>query len=248
MTNLDTKQQDLKPIAGDYQLVALTKGHPLQRAWHHARITHLLNHMKFSKADVVADIGCGSGINLDKISSHIHSAFGIDSNQDAINFCHKYFKQSPQLQFKLAQIDETGIVTSSLTKIMCMEVIEHVYENQVEKALQHWHTLLQPNGELYLTTPNYHSFWPILEWCLDRTSMIHQLAEEQHVSKWNEQKLLNVLKKNGFNILEIGSFNCLLPLNYFIQSNNISSLITKTEKLLPPFLGPLLFVKAQKVS
>jgi 2-polyprenyl-3-methyl-5-hydroxy-6-metoxy-1,4-benzoquinol methylase len=243
---MQEKHHDAKPIAGDYQLNALTKGHPLQRAWHHGRISHLMENLHFNKTDVVADIGCGSGINLAKIALKIQSGIGIDSNQEALKFCQDYFKTSPHITFKYAQIDQTGITSESLNKIICMEVIEHVYEQQVENALIHWKTLLKSGGEIYITTPNYQSFWPILEWCLDRTSMIHQLAEEQHVSKWSAKKLYLALSKAGFKDIEVGSFNFLQPFKFFTHNDTASNLITSAEKKFPDFIGPLLYAKAKK--
>lgn len=240
------KRHDVVPIAGDYQLNALTKGHPLQRAWHHGRIAHLMNHLHFNKTDLVADIGCGSGINISKIAPLVQNIIGIDSNQAALEFCTDFFKNQTHVQFKFGQIDQTEIAENSLNKIICTEVIEHVYENQVTNALLHWNKLLKNDGELYLTTPNYHSFWPILEWCLDHTKMVTQLADEQHVSKWNAEILRLALKQAGFKNIEIGSFNFILPFNYFVANEAAKKTLAKIENRFPNFVGPLLYAKATK--
>ena len=48
-------------------------------------------------------------------------------------------------------------------------------------------------GRLLVTTPNYHSLWPVMEWIVDRSNKAPQMAGEQHISKFNPASLRRLL-------------------------------------------------------
>jgi len=240
------KDADLKPIPGNYQERALVSKSHFQRGWHQGRLALFQSQFKFTGKESIADIGCGSGIMINAIKDEVGSAYGIDSNPSAIEFCNLKFAHEKKLKFKLGQLDKTGLDRESLDFVLCTEVLEHVFDGQIDKILLHWLEILKPGGEIFLTTPNERSPWPLMEWILDKLKLVPQMAGEQHVSHWTTSKLDKTLTRNGFQTLHAGTFNLLAPMGFAFSENLGRALLGLERKLLKAG-GPLLWIHAKKL-
>lgn len=238
------KNRDTVFISGDYQKRAITSGNPLQRAWHKARLGALRHALELSPNDVLADIGCGSGISIEQIAPHVRRVYGVDSNESVVQFGRRHFENQKNVQIVHGTLSNTSIEPSSLTKIVCTEVLEHVYDNQVPEILAHWKSLLTPQGQIFLTVPNNLSIWPVLEWCVDRLALVPKLAGDQHVSKWDAFKMKRTLLGAGFTNVRTGSFNLVSPAAYVTGSDKVGEMATKLEVSYLKFAGPLLWATA----
>jgi hypothetical protein len=74
-----------------------------------------------------------------------------------------------------------------------------------------FHKLTNPGGQLFLTTPNYRSAWPLIEWLLDRFELVAKLDEVQHVTHFTKRKLSEMCERTGWTVHRIGTFNGLAP-------------------------------------
>lgn len=155
------------------------------------------------------DAGCGSGTISHFFSLHAGEVVGIDSNPSAIDYARETFK-APNLQFRLGQFDNLKS-DKPFDKIYCIEVIEHLYEQQVADVLNLFYKLTNPGGHLFLTTPNYRSAWPLIEWFLDRFELVATLDEAQHVSRFSKRKLSTLCEGSGWRVSHIGAFNGVAP-------------------------------------
>ena len=72
---------------------------------------------------------------------------------------------------------------NSLDSISLIELIEHLPLKKIQKILDDAFYCLKKNGEIYITTPNYLSLWPILEIVLNLISSVSY--EDQHITKFN---------------------------------------------------------------
>ena len=96
---------------------------------------------------------------------------------------------------------------NSFDCLILSEVIEHLEAPQVSIREATW--VLRPGGRLLLTTPNYRSFWPIMEWAVDHVNMAPKMAGEQHISKFNPASLRGSLTDCGLSIEYFGSIYTL---------------------------------------
>jgi len=71
--------------------------------------------------------------------------------------------------------------------------------------------VLRPGGRLLITTPNYRSFWPVMEWLVDRLNMAPKMAGEQHISRFHPSSLERLLTEAGLHINYSGSIYQLSP-------------------------------------
>jgi 2-polyprenyl-3-methyl-5-hydroxy-6-metoxy-1,4-benzoquinol methylase len=206
---LEGRKGDAIHISGDYQARALKSDRAAQRFWHEAKFRLIERVAVPDKGDRVLDAGCGSGTISYFLSSYAGEVTGIDSNPSAIGYAKDTFK-APNLQFRLGQFDDLK-GDKPFDKIYCIEVIEHLYEHQVAGVLDLFYKLTSPGGQLFLTTPNYRSAWPLIEWLLDRFALVATLDEAQHVSHFSKRKLSAICERAGWKVEQIGTFNGLSP-------------------------------------
>lgn len=200
---------DAIEISGDYQARALHSDRAAQRFWHEAKF-RLIERLGLPKKDErVLDAGCGSGTISEFLSRYAGQVVGVDSNPAAIAYATKAFPSS-NLQFKLGQFEDLKN-EQPFDRIYCIEVIEHLYENQVAQIFSLFRDLTNPNAMLFLTTPNYRSLWPLIERLLDAFGLVAQLDEVQHVTHFTKPKLGAVCERTGWTVGQIGSFNGIAP-------------------------------------
>jgi 2-polyprenyl-3-methyl-5-hydroxy-6-metoxy-1,4-benzoquinol methylase len=204
-----TRRGDAIHIRGDYQARALKSDRAAQRFWHEAKFRLIERVAMPGKGDRVLDAGCGSGTISHFLSNYAGDVTGIDSNPSAISYAREAFK-APNLRFCLGQFDELK-ADKPFDRIYCIEVIEHLYEHQVADVLELFYNLTNPGGQLFLTTPNYRSAWPLIEWLLDRFALVATLDEAQHVTHFNKRKLSVLCERAGWRVSHIGTFNGIAP-------------------------------------
>jgi len=207
--DLARRKGDAIHISGDYQARALKSDRAAQRFWHEAKFRLIERIAMPAKHERVLDAGCGSGTISYFLSSYAGDVIGIDSNPSAIDYARETFK-APNLQFRLGQFDNLKS-DKPFDKIYCIEVIEHLYEQQVADVLNLFSKLTNPGGHLFLTTPNYRSAWPLIEWLLDRFELVATLDEAQHVSHFSKRKLSALCEGAGWRVSRIGAFNGVAP-------------------------------------
>ena len=206
---LNRREGDAIHISGDYQARALKSDRAAQRFWHEAKFRLIERIAMPGKHDRVLDAGCGSGTISRFLSLHAGDVVGIDSNPSAISYARDAYK-APNLQFRLGQFDHL-IGDKPFDRVYCIEVIEHLYERQVADVLLLFHKLTNPGGQLFLTTPNYRSAWPLIEWLLDKFNLVAKLDEVQHVTHFTKRKLSAMCECAGWKVCHIGTFNGLAP-------------------------------------
>jgi 2-polyprenyl-3-methyl-5-hydroxy-6-metoxy-1,4-benzoquinol methylase len=207
--HLERREGDAIHISGDYQARALKSDRAAQRFWHEAKFRLIERIAMPGKQDRVLDAGCGSGTISHFLSLHAGDVVGIDSNPSAISYARDAYK-APNLQFRLGQFDDL-MGGKPFDKIYSIEVIEHLYEDQVADVLSLFYKLANPGAKLFITTPNYRSAWPFIEWLLDRFGLVAKLDEAQHVTHFTKRKLSAMCECAGWKVRQIGTFNGLAP-------------------------------------
>jgi len=196
-------------IDGAYQHRALHEGNPVQRFWHHSKLQLIDTLLLPGPDDYVLDIGCGSGVCTNAIGSSGARALGIDGNSAAIAFAEQTYA-CDRVRFREAFVDELD-GGGEFNKAICLEVVEHLYRNQIDALLSGARRCLSRGGRLLVTTPNYHSAWPLIEFSLDALKLVPTLKEEQHVTKFHHASLQACCESNGFRLLAARSICTLGP-------------------------------------
>ncbi|MFH1313227.1 MAG: class I SAM-dependent methyltransferase [Candidatus Eisenbacteria bacterium] len=204
------RTHDTVRIGGDYQYRALVEGHAVQRFWHYTKQLSIDRFLPPHRSDRVLDVGCGSGVISAFLAERAAEVLGLDGNGDAIAFARRQF-QAPNLRFEHALVDEDFKIDTPIDKIYCLELIEHVYHAQAQRMLSHFRSILTGNGSVFITTPNYRSPWPIIEWLMDKMKIAPQMDEHQHVERYNRRRLVDLCGRAGFTVETIATTSFLAP-------------------------------------
>jgi len=245
MQNNQNKNGDLIAIEGNYQYQAINSKISVQRFWHEAKLELIDYCWDIKKGEKILDVGAGSGVVSAYMASKGADVIGVDCNISAIDFAQKQWKNINNLSFMHGLVNDLGFSNNSFHKIICMELIEHISPQQILNLLDSLHSFLLPNGELLLTTPNYKSFWPVIEFMMDKFSNAPTLQNEQHITFLNKKKLLNLFTKKHWEITKCQSFLNLSPwiaaLNW-----NFGKYLLNLELKNHCYFGSILFVIAKK--
>jgi 2-polyprenyl-3-methyl-5-hydroxy-6-metoxy-1,4-benzoquinol methylase len=201
---------DLIAIDGAYQFNALRSGPAVQRFWHGAKLRCVDVLLPPAPGDLVLDVGCGSGVVTSHLARRGAHAIGIDANPQAIEFARGQFGDE-RARFRLGLVDDTFSVEAPVDKAYCLEVVEHVYRPQALSMLTRIREALRPGGRLLLTTPNYRSLWPVIEWLMDRSGRFAEMAEAQHVEHYHGRRLEELCAEAGLEVVATRSMCTLSP-------------------------------------
>jgi 2-polyprenyl-3-methyl-5-hydroxy-6-metoxy-1,4-benzoquinol methylase len=237
---------DAIAIDGGYQHRALTEGFVVQRFWHAEKSRMIGKFSRPQAGERVLDIGCGSGVISDVLRSFGASVIAVDGNPDAISYARRTFGDSG-IEFHLGQVDEVSAKRGSIDRSYCLEVIEHLYLNQVESLFRRVSDLTRPGGTLTLTTPNYHGVWPAIEWTLDLIEAVPHLDGDQHVTRFTAKSLRALLEKTGWRVDRLTTFSTIAPW-LSVAGWSLAERAASIEDRMSLRWGSILFAVATKID
>lgn len=239
------RERDAIAIPGDYQARALDSPLAAQRFWHAAKLRLIDRTAPPRPTARIADAGCGSGVIAAHLARTASTVVGFDSNPEAIAYAISAFASS-RLRFALGSFERV-IDEGPFDQIYCLEVLEHLYEEQAVETLRLFAGAAAPAAELFVTTPNTHSAWPAIEWTLDRLQVVPTLDKAQHLTLFSRRSLRRACESAGWKVLEIGTFNGIAPFVAFVSEDlalKVERIEFATRRWLPL---NLLFCRAQRV-
>lgn len=237
---------DTIPIEGAYQYHALYHGNPVQRFWHLSKQLVIDQFLPPQPGEQVLDVGCGSGVIAHHLAQLGARVTAVDGNQEAIDFANQTFA-SESLRFVHGLVDDTFLLDSPVDKIYCLEVIEHVYYEQALAMLHNFYGLLRPGGHVLLTTPNYRSLWPIIEFLCDTFMSTAKMGGDQHVCHYTSSRLKYLARHTGFHLEHLRSF-CLFAPWLAPLSVTVAKRVHTLEVHAPLRVGALLVAVLRKVE
>jgi len=209
---------DYHSVAGDYQYRALHSGHPMQRFWHRGKLVMIdqLVRPHLRAGSRLLEIGCGAGNLLLQATVAGSYPVALDLSMQALTFIRSRLEEAQSTPEAPNGFACTQAIGESLPFgdnifdcILLSEVVEHLEAPEI--SLQEAVRVLCPGGRLLITTPNYRSFWPIMEWAVDRLNMAPKMAGEQHISRFHPASLKKMLVESGLILEYAGSIYTLSP-------------------------------------
>jgi len=243
---------DYHSVAGDYQYHALHSGHPMQRFWHRGKLTMIdqLIRPHLRAGSRVLEIGCGAGNLLLQATVAGSYPVALDLSMQALTFVRSRLEEAKSgieapSDFACTQAigESLPLANESFDCVLMSEVIEHLEAPQISicEAVR----VLRPGGRLLITTPNYRSFWPLMEWAVDGLNMAPKMAGEQHISRFYPSSLNRMLVESGLNIEYSGSIYNLSPFLSLVSFNQAKRQLQR-ELRAPSILGMILVVVSVK--
>tara|TARA_B100001939_G_C16841612_1_gene573343 strand:+ start:64 stop:774 length:711 start_codon:yes stop_codon:yes gene_type:complete len=211
----------------------------IRSGWHHAKFEFVKKNI--NKKNKHLDIGCGPGTFVSILSNE--KSFGIDISKNQIKYAKKKYS-SKNKKFFLYK-NKLPFKNNSLDSISIIELVEHLPLKKINKLLNNCHKCLKKGGEIYITTPNYLSLWPVLEIILNMISDV--TYEDQHITKFNRFSIDKIINKKKFQIKYITSFLLVAPFLSFFYFSFYRKFSFIDKLLTFIFPGYLVFIKIKKI-
>jgi SAM-dependent methyltransferase len=217
---------DYHSVVGDYQYRALHAGHPMQRFWHRGKLVVIdqLIRPHLRAGSRLLEIGCGAGNLLLQATVAGSYPVALDLSMQALTFVRSRFEEAqsgPEAPNGFVCIQAIGeslpFRSHTFDCILLSEVIEHLEAPRI--SIQEAVRVLCPGGRLLITTPNYRSFWPLMEWAVDRLNMAPKMAGEQHISRFHPSSLKQILLESDLRLEYAGSIYTLSPFIALVSSD-----------------------------
>ena len=159
-----------------------------------AILSEIISDMNFESNCKILEIGCGTGGNLDMLSSH-GNLIAVDMSSDAVKMA------------KAKNIKNTDIYLGSLPNempdfaykfdLICMfDVLEHIEMHQ--EALKNIKSYLKDDGRVILTVPAY-------QWLYGKHD-----EHLHHKRRYYKSELVDLVISAGYKVKQITHFNTLL--------------------------------------
>ena len=230
-------------IPEGYYYYAFKRGNSVQKFWHKQKFSEIINLMDLKNKKIL-DIGCGPGVLLSLLPEDYESATGLDLSKKQINFAKKQFKNLKKINWISKDFKEMDF-KEKFDYIIIAEFLEHItYQDSID-LLKKTKNLLAEDGKLIITTPNYKSFWPLIELVWNKMAKVSY--EDQHINPFTRSKMKKTLKETGFNNINIKTFFIISPFTT-ILSKSIAKIILKIEKKILPSAGSMMVIQASTES
>lgn len=148
--------------------------------------SRILNH-----GHRLLEIGCGTGVFLDKARKHGFDCYGLELSEYAANFVRQM-----GIPVETKSIEDANYPPNSFDSIVMREVIEHLPHPLA--SLETIHSWLKPGGVLFMATGNYD--------CPERKlrgSDWFYFMPEGHLNIFSNRTMRNYLQKVGFSKISV---------------------------------------------
>lgn len=142
------------------------------------------------------DYGCGPGFLLEQFISAGYCATGLDSSGATRAAVAERLGKMNGFN---GVYDLPGLLQARrrFETITCVEVVEHLYDEQLDEIIAAMKSLLNPGGTIIFTTPNEEKLSDSYLLCPVSKQLYHRW---QHVRSWSAQSLTAALEQRGLKV------------------------------------------------
>ena len=161
-------------------------------------------------AHVILDAGCGRG-DLIKLLSREYSnskIIGIDYSKDSVKIAKETLRDEQNIEILHADITFIPIKSNSVDYIFCLDIVEHLYPEQLNKAVKEMRRILKTGGKILI-----HTF-PI-KYMNEVSRIILKVLNRSSIGQ-----LLHVNTQSSFSLKKILLENSLREIRIFLQARN----------------------------
>jgi 2-polyprenyl-3-methyl-5-hydroxy-6-metoxy-1,4-benzoquinol methylase len=146
----------------------------------------------------VLDYGCGPGYLLAELLDAGIEAAGLDFSPATVGTVNERFGGRANFRgaFVPEQLKDSAHAFSVVT---LLEVVEHLYDEPLDRLLEELPRLLAPEGIVVVTTPNEEDLTTSTLLCPVSGQVFHRW---QHVRSWSQQSLTLYLQSRGYQVLQ----------------------------------------------
>jgi 2-polyprenyl-3-methyl-5-hydroxy-6-metoxy-1,4-benzoquinol methylase len=165
-------------------------------AYHHGRelIEKLIPYLP--KQGAILDYGCGPGYLVEQLLETRLRVAGLDFSPDSVKSVNERF----QGRKNFIGAFEPHAIPDSVNRFdaaVSIEVLEHLYDEQLNELLENLARVVRPGGTVIFTTPNEEVLEDSYIPCPVSGQLFHRW---QHVRSWSRETLAAYLLRRGYSI------------------------------------------------
>jgi SAM-dependent methyltransferase len=204
----------------------------MQSKWHHLKFRRVAREL--DGCHRVLDVGCGPGTLAGNFPQHEWVGADVSTRQVA----HARTTYGSQgARFYNRSPSDLPDDERDFDAVSMVELIEHLDPLLLANTLDDALDRVMPGGKVVLTTPNFHSPWPLIEAVLNRVSDVSY--DFQHINKFTRFRLRALLEAHGLERVTVEPYLCLAPFAASI-SWGLADWVAAKEHALESRLGLLL--------
>lgn len=144
----------------------------------------------------VLDFGCGAGYLIGHLLNHAGDVAALDFSPESVAAVNQQFGGRDRFAGAFLP-DAAELQGATFDAVFCVEVVEHLYDDQLHETLARVRELLSPDGVAIFTTPNREDLAASEVYCPVSDVVFHRW---QHVRSWDRESLSNTLRTAGFRV------------------------------------------------
>src|SRR4051794_8534914 len=156
-TTVPTETFDYERIPPGYYDHVHRRRKGMQSKWHHLKFQRVARELDGYHR--VLDVGCGPGTLAG--NSPEHDWVGVDLSSRQIEYARATYGHEGARFYDLSPA-ELPDDERDFDAVTMVELIEHIDPLQLETTLDDALARVRPGGKVVLTTPNFHSPWPLV--------------------------------------------------------------------------------------
>ena len=168
----------------------------------------LVSFIDAKESDVLLDAGCGSGVNIVRLSSKVKKIVGVDFSAASIERCKGRLdgRGIENAELFTGSVAELPIRDCKVDRIICLSVLQYLSDVEVHRALKGFAEILKPGGVVILHVKNRSSvYWMTLLAAKRLKRLLGRETMTYEVRPFNWY--VNELQKVGFTIIDFNAFN-----------------------------------------
>lgn len=222
-------------IPEGYYLKVMNQGCSLQRFWHVYHFAQVSARIPDDPYMVLVDLGSGPGAFFYQHKKRAVK-IGVDFAHSQINYVKKIM---PDVKWLHGDMEKMQLPKADY--VVMTQVLEHLPPDT--KILQHIFNALNKKGRAIITTPNYKSLWPIVEWLWERVSPVKY--EEQHINPQTLKSFKKIAEESGFRIVEMKTLFLFTPF-IALASAKLAQVLAPFEEKVIGKMGLVLIAVLEK--
>ena len=184
-----TEPFDYERVPPGYYDAIFHRRRGMQSKWHHLKFRRVAEALEGHRR--VLDVGCGPGTLAGNVPHH--EWVGADISTRQIDYARRTYGDRG-IRFYTDSPRDLPDTERDFDAVSMIELIEHleplVLANMLDDALDR----VRPGGKIVVTTPNFHSAWPLVETALNRLGEVSY--DFQHINKFTRFRLAALLESH----------------------------------------------------
>lgn len=208
----DKQQEDAAPRLVEWtpEMIARFWDFELSRPWnffaYQAGGALIARVRKYLQADArVVDYGAGAGFLMEDLLAAGYRCAGVEHGGGAVAALKKKFAGDKKV-IGIWHVSEVAGLEAGFDAAFLTEVVEHLYDADLDTCLAQIARILVPGGRLVVTTPNEENLDDNMIMSPESGRLFHRW---QHVRSWSGASLRRYLEERGFKTVAVTTSNLL---------------------------------------